>query len=54
MKRGVIMYENNSQEKIIIDLCKRIDILEEEQKKIKHSLLFTGFIRGEMKNFIKN
>ena len=48
------MYENNSQEKIIIDLCKRIDVLEEEQKKIKLSLLFTGFIRGEMKNFIKN
>ena len=27
------MYENNSQEKIIIDLCKRIDVLEEEQKR---------------------
>lgn len=47
------MYENNSQEKIIIDLCKRIDVLEEEQKKIKHSLLFTGFIRGEDEKFYK-
>lgn len=34
------MYENKSQEEIIIALCNRVAILEEEQKKIKHSLLF--------------
>mgnify|MGYP003092095545 CR=1 FL=1 len=41
------MYENKSQEEIIIDLCKRIAVLEEEQKKDKAQLAFlTGFIKG--------
>lgn len=41
------MNENKSQEEIIIDLCKRIAVLEEEQKKDKAQLAFlTGFING--------
>ena len=41
------MYENKSQEEIIIALCNRVAILEEEQKKDKAQLDFlTGFIKG--------
>lgn len=41
------MYGNKSQEEIIIALCNRVAILEEEQKKDKTQLAFlTGFIKG--------
>lgn len=41
------MSENKTKEEIIIDLCNRIAILEEEQKKDKAQLAFlTGFIKG--------